>query len=63
MAPRIAQFFPYATCKIASIGGFVCGLIHYATDVTVRKCSHVWLMRSVEYSLESVLVGKVPPTE
>ena len=37
----------------------VCGLIHYAADVTVWKSSLV----GVEYSLAGVLVGKVPPTE
>ena len=49
MAPRIAQFFPYTTCKVALIGCFVCGVIHYV---------HLYgLMRSVEYSLEGVLVN------
>ena len=34
-----SSFFPYTICKITLIGCFVCGLIHYAADVTVWKSS------------------------
>ena len=61
-APR-TQLFPYTTCKTVLIGCFVCGLIHYAADVTVWKSSFAWVDSTVEYNLEGVLVGEVPPTE